>query len=395
MTNLHAKFSDLQNWVCLNNLQQLSEYISPQQQAEIFSYSTTPFTQFEFLNALEASGSVGENTGWLPRHFLYRNEQELGLFISYQKHHSYGEYVFDWAWADAYHRNGLNYYPKLLAAIPFSPVPCSKWLSNTDADELTAFEVIKEYCHQRLDEDYSSFHYLFPQSPLNSEHVNWIKRHGHQFHWFNQDEQQNQLKDFDQFLGLMTARKRKNILKERQKISTAGFSCYWKSGNDVNEEELDTFYLCYQSTYNKRGQKGYLNKEFFQHICQSMSQHVHILFCRDDHSRIVAAALYLSSSDTLYGRYWGSIENYELLHFEACYYQGIEFAIKHKLNCFNPGTQGEHKIARGFKPTHTYSFHHLTLEPFHQAVAEFCQREQLGNEEYMEDCSQRLPFKKD
>lgn len=385
MTKISAEFTDKNNWTRLTQLDQIPTSIV----RLIFEQSNSPFTSFEFLSSLENSNCVGLKSGWLPQYFLYQNKQQVGLFISYQKTHSYGEYVFDWAWADAYRRNGFGYYPKLVSAIPFSPVPCSKWLSNTDICELNALNAVISQC---LPNEFSGFHYLFPEQPLAQQDSEWVSREGHQFHWFNQDEDKNLLTDFDQFLSLMTARKRKNIKKERAKVRNAGIEVYWRSGETVTAEELDAFYHCYHSTYLKRGQMGYLNKVFFELLSQRLQQHVQILFCRKD-QRIIAAALYLKSEDTLYGRYWGSVEDNECLHFEACYYQGIEYAIKHKLRCFNPGTQGEHKIARGFKPTKTYSYHKLTLAPFHQAIEDFCAQEITHNENYMQACEQRLPFK--
>jgi len=416
MTNLAANFTDITRWTLLENISQLPTLLSPEQMAVLFDKNASPFTSFEFLQALELSQSIGQNTGWRSRYCLYQSfletdipkadlqetdEQKIGLFICYEKTHSYGEYVFDWAWANAYHQHGIDYYPKLLAAIPFTPVPCCKWLSNTEYSELEAFEVVKAVCAK----DYSSYHYLFPTScenideknfsdKNNEAESNWIKRSGHQFHWFNQDEELKPLSSFEQYLSLMTARKRKNILKERNKITQAGLEFEWKYGKDLTEHEFDTFYQCYQSTYQKRGQHGYLSHEFFAQICQTLPEQCLVLCCYEPQSgQMVAGAWYFCSNDTLYGRYWGAIIDYELLHFEACYYQGIEYAIAHGLKCFNPGTQGEHKISRGFRPTHTYSYHQLTLEPFHQAVENFCRQEQRGNDMYMKECEQRLPFK--
>lgn len=356
---------------------------------QIFSKNEQPFTSFEFLSALEDSGCLNEKSGWLPQYFVYNNADELALLMCFEKSHSYGEYVFDWAWADAYHRNGIHYYPKLICAVPFSPVPCSKWIGTSSLSELDAFLQVRELTQEV---EYSSFHYLFPDSSIEINENNWIPRQGHQFHWFNQNEQGNLIGSFEEYLNLMTARKRKNIKKERTKVRQAGFQCYWKNGHEVSASELHHFYHCYHLTYLKRGQSGYLNQEFFQLLCERLGEKVQICFCTKD-DNIVAAALYIVGKDVLYGRYWGSLEQTDLLHFEACYYQGIEFAITHKLKVFNPGTQGEHKISRGFKPTLTYSFHHLSLEPFHDAVKQFCREEKHHNKLYMKECQQRLPFK--
>ena len=405
--------TDNNNWQLIHSVND----IEPELQRQIFAHSDNPFTSLAFLLALEQSHCIGESSGWIPHYFLYKeniykehlyknnNETptQFGLFISYLKMHSYGEYVFDWAWADAYQRNGLNYYPKLLAGVPFSPIPCSKWLSNTSISELEAFAQIRQFAQQKF--DISSSHYIFPAQRLLSEkqelvvsgsdlteNTKWIEREGHQFHWFNKAEDGCLLTSFEQYLSLMTARKRKNIKKERNKVAQYGITPQWRSGAEVSNTELEAFYQCYQSTYYKRRQTGYLNLDFFQKICASMQQQVQILFCYREGS-IIAAALYICSEQTLYGRYWGAIEDNDILHFEACYYQGIEFCINHKLTSFNPGTQGEHKISRGFIPTKTYSYHFIELEPFHEAIDNFCQQEKQQNQNYMQACETRLPFK--
>jgi predicted N-acyltransferase len=399
------------NWQLIHSLND----IEPELQKQIFAHSSNPFTSLAFLLALEQTQCIGESSGWIPHYFLYKenlytenqsqeeqasnNDEQstprFGLFISYLKTHSYGEYVFDWAWAEAYQRNGLNYYPKLLAGVPFSPIPCSKWLTNTSMSELDAFEHIRQFAVQEF--DISSSHYIFPDKRLlipvdDNKDTHWIEREGHQFHWFNEYQDGNLLTDFEQYLSLMTARKRKNILKERKKVRDAGVTTQWRSGSVVSDLELETFYQCYQSTYYKRRQTGYLNPEFFQQICRTMLDQVQILFCFHD-DEIIAAALYIISNDTLYGRYWGEMQEHEILHFEACYYQGIEYCINNKLKTFNPGTQGEHKISRGFKPITTYSYHQIELVPFHQAIENFCLQEKQQNKHYMQACETRLPFK--
>ncbi len=388
------------NWQLIHSLADIPTEL----QNLIFSCSSNPFTSLEFLLALEQTHCIGGNSGWMPHYFLYKenlykeqasinDEQstpQFGLFISYLKTHSYGEYVFDWAWADAYQRNCLDYYPKLLAGVPFSPIPCSKWLTNTSISELDAFSQIKQLATEQF--NISSSHYIFPETRLNKNNENWIEREGHQFHWFNEYEDGSLLTNFDQYLSLMMARKRKNIIKERKKIRDAGVTTQWRSGAKVSDLELETFYQCYQSTYYKRRQTGYLNLDFFKQICRTMLDKIQILFCFKD-DEIIAAALYIVSSDTLYGRYWGEMQEHEILHFEACYYQGIEYCINNKLKTFNPGTQGEHKIARGFKPITTYSYHKIELEPFHQAIENFCIQEKQHNKNYMQACETRLPFK--
>lgn len=383
------------NWQLIHSLTE----IKPELLELIFSCSDNPFTSLDFLLALEQTQCIGGDSGWIPHYYLYTEEQtsteqtqvpaKFGLFISYLKTHSYGEYVFDWAWAEAYQRNGLNYYPKLLAGIPFSPIPCNKWLTNSSISELEAFQKVKNNAVNKF--NVSGSHYIFPANRL-AHNEQWIEREGHQFHWFNQNEDGTLLTSFEQYLSLMMARKRKNINKERKKIHDSGITTEWRNGKNVSTDELETFYHCYQSTYYKRRQTGYLNLKFFQQICATMADKVQILFCFRENN-IIAAALYIRSDDTLYGRYWGCIEDNEALHFEACYYQGIQFCIQHKIKCFNPGTQGEHKISRGFKPITTYSYHQIELEPFHDAIEHFCKQEKHHNKAYMTACDARLPFK--
>ena len=385
MTNLQAFTTDNKNWFCLPAI----GLIPTEWRQKLFSNKSQPFTSFEFLSSLEQTQCIGEKSGWLPKYFVYQTDDELGLLLCFEKHNSYGEYVFDWAWADAYHRNGIDYYPKLLCGIPFSPIPCSKWLGNNTLTELDAFKQVAALKH---DIEYTGFHYIYPNSSIENQDPFWSSREGHQFHWFNQNQFEQPYLNFEQYLDSMTARKRKNIKKERQKVQDSGVECYWQSGDKVTANELSHFYHCYHLTYLKRGQSGYLNQAFFELLCQQLGSQVQILFCKKQ-QQIIAAALYIVSEDTLYGRYWGSLENADFVHFEACYYQGIEYAIAHKLKLFNPGTQGEHKISRGFKPTLTHSYHHLTLPPFHQAVQQFCQEEKHHNQLYMKQCEQKLPFK--
>lgn len=388
MTNLQAFTTKAENWFCFPSLKQIPEHW----RAEIFAHNTNPFTTEAFLLALENAECIGADSGWQPMYFVLNDEHSLALLLCFEKSHSYGEYVFDWAWADAYHRNGINYYPKLLAGVPFSPIPCNKWIGKSDLTELEALQKVSECLPQG---SYSSLHYLYPEQPIKPKSDNfWIPREGHQFHWFNQDQQGEKLASFEQYLSLMTARKRKSINKERAKVSQAGVDCYWRSGDQVSELELEHFYHCYHLTYMKRGQSGYLNRAFFELMCKNLGGQVQILFCTKQ-DKIIAAALYLQSEDTLYGRYWGSLQEAEFVHFEACYYQGIEFAIAQGLAVFNPGTQGEHKISRGFKPTTTYSYHHLYLPPFHDAVERFCDEERKHNRNYMAECELRLPFKRE
>lgn len=376
----------------LNSIFDLPEH----QRVEIFAAASTPFNQFAFLAALEESNSIGDQSGWLPKYHLVFQEQTLvGLFIGFEKHHSYGEYVFDWAWAQAYHQHGLEYYPKLLFAIPFTPVPCDKWLSASGISEQQMFEWLCDY--YQYTGQYSGVHLNFPVAPPtdSAEHRAMV-RHGCQFHWNNKKaislHEDTGFSQFEEYLSLMTARKRKAVKRERQKIKAAGIQCQWLNGSEIGAHEISQFYRYYQLTYAKRGQQGYLTQAFFNNLVRKMPDKVRLLVCRVE-MKIVATAWYFVDETTLYGRYWGSNDQFDLLHFEACYYQGIDYCIQHQLAVFNPGTQGEHKISRGFVPTTTYSYHQIFVEPFEQAIRRFCQDEQQYNAVYMEECERKLPFK--
>lgn len=369
---------------------------------QIFNHSDTPFNTFAFLANLEDSGCVNESSGWCPKyHLLSQDSHVLGLMICFEKLHSYGEYVFDWAWAQAYHQHGIEYYPKLLCAIPFTPVPCKKWLGDERFEEVEIFAAIAE--HYRQTQTYSGMHLNFPLTqPTLDTYPQLMSREGSQFHWFNspylhgngvtESLATKHFADFDDYLSTMTARKRKAVKKERRQVAELGVTCQWKKGQHVTKADSAKFYHFYQMTYAKRGQTGYLTQAFFDALFEQQSEQIRLLVCTFDED-IVATALYFVDEETLYGRYWGSNQQFDLLHFEACYYQGIEYCIKHGLRCFNPGTQGEHKISRGFQPTLTYSYHTIYLDPFQQAIAKFCQDEKQYNRAYMAQCAEKLPFK--
>ena len=351
-----------------------------------------PFLRYEFLAALESSGCVSEKTGWQPHHLVvYQAKQLVALMPLYIKTHSYGEYVFDWAWADAYHRHGVPYYPKLLTAIPFTPATGSRLCvapNQNDAEiSQLAVEKIKQLAATK---GYSSWHLLFPRKSEFEQlfQHNLSARSGCQYHWKNRD-----YANFDDFLAHLSSRKRKNIKRERRRVAEQGITLARIPGTEITQPQLQTFYDFYQSTYYKRGQQGYLNLAFFEKILAAMPDQLLLVMAYHDNHPI-AAALCLSSSDTLYGRYWGCLEEYECLHFEACYYQGIEYCIEQGIQKFDPGAQGEHKISRGFEPTTTHSLHWITHSGFRAAIDDFLKREQRGVKDYIEQASQLLPFKR-
>ncbi|TNC80359.1 MAG: GNAT family N-acetyltransferase [Oleiphilus sp.] len=357
--------------------------------------SDVPFLRHEFLSALESSGCVSQASGWEPSHYVCRglDGHVLAVAPQYIKHHSYGEYVFDWSWADAYQRHGLPYYPKLVSAIPFTPCQSSRLLS-AEANQIGAD------LHASLRSDYlkqcmtacdsgrlSSWHVLFPNH--TEPYPDLLKRIGVQYHWFNRD-----YASFGDFLDRLVSRKRKNIRKERARIAAAALRFEWCPGKSLSGEQLDVFYRLYQSTYEKRGQQAYLSPTFFQTLLQDMAETMLFLFVHDG-ERTVAGALFFQGEKTLYGRYWGCLEEYDALHFETCYYRGIEWCIQEGLARFDAGAQGEHKLIRGFEPVETCSYHHIAHPAFKAAISDFLQEESRHVEAYIEQAHAALPFKQE
>lgn len=343
-----------------------------------------PFVKHAFLLALEQSGCTTATTGWQPHHCLAWDCATLvGALPLYIKEHSYGEYVFDWSWANAYHQTGTPYYPKLVNAIPFTPATGPRWAAS-DSGVLAKMWDAALADVSRL--EISSLHCLFPASPPN--HLQFLQRLDCQYHWFNQG-----YAEFNHFLDTFASRKRKNINKERAKIREQGFSVAMVEGRDLTESNWQNFYRLYRRTYRKRsGHDGYLNGDFFQSIGATMRDSIVMAIAMQDEEKI-AAALYFKDSKTLYGRYWGALEEFDGLHFECCFYQGIEYAIQKGLQRFDPGAQGEHKILRGFTPVLTQSFHFLQDERFAAAIARFLHQETQQVLHYCEDARQVLPFK--
>jgi len=348
-----------------------------------------PFLRYEFLHALEQSGSVGRGTGWQPIHLeLRRQGSTIALMPLYLKNHSYGEYVFDWSWADAYQRYGLEYYPKLVNAIPFTPAWGPRIGSEIeDAELIPLLYAALKQISEKL--DCSSWHSLFlpkEQSDLYSQH-NQLQRLGTQFHWFNRG-----YASFDDFLQQMTSRRRKNLKKERHKIQGQQVEMKTLTGREISDEVLRSFYHCYQLTYAKRGQRGYLTEGFFRLLREQMPEQL-IMVTAWHNDNMVAGALSLRSSDTLFGRYWGCLDEFDSLHFEACYYQGIDYCIREGLQRFDPGAQGEHKVQRGFEPIETWSAHWIREAGFNEAIRQFCQEEAEHTRSYMHELEGNLPYR--
>ncbi len=351
-----------------------------------------PFTRHEFLQALEHSGATNAHSGWQPWHMqIHRGKELIALMPLYIKSHSYGEYVFDWSWADAYRQHGLPYYPKLLAAIPYTPATGPRLCIKTGEDKNKIIAAATDALYKQAEIiSASSIHILFTEKTVSDQlKVRGLNsRMGVQFHWFNQG-----FSNFDDFLSTFSSRKRKNLRKERQRVLNQGVTVEVLEGGDISPALWQTFYNFYQFTYAKRsGHGGYLELGFFLQIANSMPENI-VLVMAKHAGNYIAGALNFRDSHTLYGRYWGCTKEFDYLHFEACYYQGIEYCIAEKLQRFDPGAQGEHKIQRGFKPVPTWSNHWLAHPGFQQAVNDFLARETPGMEQYLIDSGKLLPFK--
>jgi predicted N-acyltransferase len=347
-----------------------------------------PFLRYAFLHALEASGCVAPATGWQPLHLerVVAGETDL-LLPLYLKSHSWGEYVFDWAWADAFERHGLSYYPKLLSAIPFTPATGPRFGSRLSQREVMQQlpELVRSVGRQT---GASSWHGLFlPPQALQCAPQPLLQRVGVQYHWFNRG-----YRDFGDFLDRFNSRKRKAVRRERRKVESQGIGLRRLHAAEIRPEHLELFYRFYQMTYLKRGQQGYLNADFFQRLLHTMPEQL-LLILAEREGETIAAALCFIGTDTLYGRYWGCGEEYDCLHFEACYYQGIEFCIEQGLARFDPGAQGEHKIQRGFEPVTTGSLHWIAHAGFEAAIRDFLARERSAMQQQIEALAEWLPFK--
>jgi predicted N-acyltransferase len=350
-----------------------------------------PFLRHEFLSALERHHGVGEASGWIPQHvLLFENERLVGAVPQYLKTNSYGELVFDWAWADAYQRSGLNYYPKLVVAIPYTPATGPRLLIDPQGDRASLrrqlIDITLQYAQQR---QVSSLHLLFPQDDdlqaLTQQGL--LKRLGCQFHWHNQG-----YRDFDDYLDRFRSSKRKKIRQERRQVAAAGVTLQRLYGNELSETQWQAVHRHYVSTFERLGGYATLSLNFFLELSQTLPQQL-IVMLAEHQGRPVASAICFRDDDTLYGRHWGCDEQFQNLHFEACYYQGLEYCIEHGLRRFDPGAQGEHKISRGFLPTPTWSAHWIAEPQFRRAIEDFLQRETVGMQNYIDSLSEHSPFK--
>ncbi|AAZ18158.1 conserved hypothetical protein [Psychrobacter arcticus 273-4] len=415
----------------------------------------TPFMSFAFWQALSDTGAIGEEAGWLPIYILVHRvesdddftvqqslssveasikvKQPVAVLPVFIKGHHRGEFVFDHSWAQAYAQYGLDYYPRLVTSAPYTPITGQRlWLAEgetLDAEIInTAIKGVDDIAQQV---DASGWHGLFvtPEMatiattlmPFNSHtrsagqshgvdsasntsmniasNTPVLERQGCQFLWQNKNLSQNDqlFADFEEFLATLKAKKRKTIRAERRKVAEQGITCQRKCGDEIIESDWKTFYHCYVMTYAVRGQQPYLSIDFFEALAQNMAEHVMLAQALDAGGEIIASSLFLydkpdNKMATLYGRYWGALGEYDSLHFELCYYQGIEFAIEQGLHYFDPGTQGEHKLIRGFIPTTTHSLHRIYDARFVPAIADFCHKDRLHMAQYREQAFEALPF---
>jgi predicted N-acyltransferase len=349
-----------------------------------------PFLRHEFLSALEEQGCLSPRIGWVPRHLVV--EDAAGSLVAacpmYLKHNSFGEFVFDWAWAEAYERAGLDYYPKLVVAVPFTPAMGPRvLLAPEQRSERLASEVADAAVEAARTAGVSSLHGLFATDAGLLNHPRFLKRMGYQFHWENRD-----YAGFDDFLAELTAKRRKEILRERRLVREAGIELRQVRGDQVDPRIWDKVYELYCSTFAKHRNYPALTAEFFRAIAGTMGEQILVVLA-ERQGEVIGTAYFLVGCEILYGRYWGCVEEIPALHFEACYYQGIEYCIEHRLKTFEPGAQGEHKISRGFLPTRTWSAHWIAEPRFRQAIARFLERETPAAEAYMAALGARSPFK--
>jgi predicted N-acyltransferase len=355
--------------------------------------ASNPFVSHAFLAALEQSGSATTETGWLPRHLLLEDGSGMliGCMLCYLKSHSQGEYVFDHGWAEAYMRAGGRYYPKLQVSIPFTPVTGKRLLVRPGANEAEHAVMLLQAATQLADRlGVSSLHITFPthEEWRLADELGFLQRTDQQFHWRNQG-----YASFEDFLAVLTSRKRKAIRKERREALAGGIDIEWVTGSDLTEVHLDAFFAFYMDTGSRKWGSPYLTRSCFSLLRESMADKMLLVFAKRS-GRYIAGALNFIGVDTLYGRYWGGIEDRPFLHFETCYYQAIEFAITHKLACVEAGAQGAHKLARGYLPVETYSAHYIADPGLRRAVADYLKRERLAVAREIALLGEKSPYRK-
>ena len=348
---------------------------------------SNPFLRLEFFQSLEASKSIGEGTGWHPFPAIVIDQGSLvGASPIFLKEHSYGEYVFDWSWAEAYQKYGKNYYPKIASCIPFTPATGPRIFGLDLSIKKSIVVQIEELAYENK---MSSSHILFCNESEKDifGDPKWMLREGVQFKWFNKN-----YNNFAEFLSQLSHDKRKKIKQERKKIYDLGLKIKKIKGPEISESDLDFFYACYCNTYQDHHSHPYLTRIFFSLIKESMPENL-LLILAYEGDLPVAASFFIYDDKNLYGRYWGSKSFYPGLHFELSYYQGQEFCIENRIVSFEGGAQGEHKLARGFEPFNTFSFHRIFDEKFELAIKDFLRREKTGIDQYTNELNERAPYK--
>ena len=353
--------------------------------------STQPFLRHEFLLALEESGCTAPRTGWTPRHLIIEaaNGTPVAAMPLFRKAHSRGEFVFDFSWASAYAQHGLRYYPKLLTAVPFTPVCGPRLLLRPDIDTRAMTEsLVRAVTDYARSEHLSSWHVLFPTEEIAAslDTAGLVLRRDCQFHWHNQGYE-----SFEAFLATFTAEKRKKVKRERRRVAEAGIEFDTLSGAQLDNALWSTLYGFYADTFHRHGHEPYLNLSFFKRIGAAMPDQLMLKVARVGREPI-AVAIFFVGENALFGRYWGAGGNYHSLHFETCYYQGIEYCIDNKLQRFEPGTQGEHKVPRGFVPALTSSAHYIADQRFAAAIRDFARREARGVDHYAAAVNEHVPY---
>ena len=352
-----------------------------------------PFLRHEFLSALEETGCVGGNTGWQVAHLALKNgDQPIGAMPLYLKQHSYGEFVFDWSWAQAYEQQGMQYFPKALCAIPFTPVQGSRILSADGANaDLVRQQLIEGLKTVVIQNNLSSAHVLFPYaSEVKSlQEQGFMLRDSVQFHWHNQG-----LDNFEHFLSALTMKRRKNIRREREQVARESINFRHVPGSTSTDADWEFFYRCYENTYLEHHSTPYLNESFFVSLALNMPDYLHLIVASQAGERVACSLLIVDKpNDKAYGRYWGALKHFDCLHFETAYYQALEYCIAEGIQVFEGGAQGEHKMARGFMPQKIHSAHWLADQQFSKAVHHFLERERLGIANYVDELSEHSPLK--
>ena len=371
----------------LNFIEEISS-ISKKDYDYLLKEDDSPFINYTFLNALEVSDCVSDIHGWKVNHLISKKDGKIDGFLPlYLKDNSHGEFVFDHSWSYALSRAGRKYYPKLLTAIPFTPCETRKIITSE-----SYLPYVEKIISLMKEKNIESWHILFSDNELGKflKENKFLERYGYKFIWKNK-----KYKSFEDYLNIFKSRQRKNIKNERKKIADMKITFEIKDLNNLSKKDWDDFYIFYKNTYEQRLQPPYLNREFFEYIHQYKNDIKPVIFFAIHKKKKIAGSLCFQNNYALYGRHWGSLYNIDSLHFECCYYQGIEYCINNNLQIFDPGVQGEHKIRRGFEPQVTKSFHYIKEMDFRKAIEDFCKREKIEIESYLKACKRYTPFKKE